>query len=83
MIWFAVLLMMAGFLGEFGLIAWISERTGGLVGGRGWVPAFLLLSLIYFYSHYFFASNTAHVSAMYAHSWVSRSPWGRLRSWRP
>ena len=28
--------------------------------------AFLGLSLVYFYSHYFFASNTAHVSAMYA-----------------
>ena len=25
-----------------------------------------MLTLIYFYSHYFFASNTAHVSAMYA-----------------
>ena len=66
MIWFAVLVMMAGFLGEFGLTAWVSERIGAFVGGRGWVPAFLLLSLTYFYSHYFFASNTAHVSAMYA-----------------
>ncbi len=30
-----------------------------------WVIAFVLLSVIYFYSHYFFASATAHVSAMY------------------
>jgi DASS family divalent anion:Na+ symporter len=29
------------------------------------VTAFLILCLVYFYSHYFFASNTAHVSAMY------------------
>jgi DASS family divalent anion:Na+ symporter len=36
------------------------------VGGLGWQPAFLVLALVYFVSHYFFASNTAHVSAMYA-----------------
>jgi DASS family divalent anion:Na+ symporter len=30
------------------------------------MPAFLGLCLIYFYSHYLFASNTAHVSSMYA-----------------
>jgi DASS family divalent anion:Na+ symporter len=27
--------------------------------------AFIILVLVYFYSHYFFASNTAHVSAMF------------------
>ena len=27
---------------------------------------FLILSLVCFYSHYFFASNTAHVSSMYS-----------------
>jgi DASS family divalent anion:Na+ symporter len=65
-IWFAVLLMMATFLGELGLIEWFTVQVGFLVGGIGWVPGLLSLSLVYFYSHYFFASNTAHVSAMYA-----------------
>jgi divalent anion:Na+ symporter, DASS family len=37
-----------------------------MVGDTGWVMAFGILSLVYFYSHYFFASNTAHVSSMYA-----------------
>ena len=37
-----------------------------MLGEGHWLPAFLGLSLIYFYVHYFFASNTAHVSAMYA-----------------
>jgi DASS family divalent anion:Na+ symporter len=37
----------------------------GLVAGTDWVWAFVILSLVYFYSHYFFASNTAHVSSMY------------------
>lgn len=37
-----------------------------MIGGERWLPAFLGLSFIYFYSHYLFARNTAHVSAMYA-----------------
>jgi divalent anion:Na+ symporter, DASS family len=66
LVWFAALVMMASFLNSLGLIPWFSEWMGGLVAGYNWVPAFLVLSLVYFYSHYFFASNTAHVSAMYA-----------------
>jgi DASS family divalent anion:Na+ symporter len=66
LVWFAALVMMASFLNDLGLIPWFSETMGGLVGGISWVPAFLILSLVYFYSHYLFASNTAHVSAMYA-----------------
>lgn len=66
LIWFAVLVMMASQLGEQGLVEWFSENVASVIGGESWLPAFLGLSLIYFYSHYFFASNTAHVSAMYA-----------------
>ncbi len=65
-IWLSTLVMMASQLSELGLIAWFSQTVGGWFSGVGWVPAFLALSLIYFYSHYFFASNTAHVSSMYA-----------------
>lgn len=65
-VWFAVLVMMATQLGELGLLAWFSERVSGLLGDVHWIPAFVTLSLIYFYVHYLFASNTAHVSAMYA-----------------
>ena len=65
-IWLSTLIMMATFLNELGLIAWFSGSIGGLFGGIGWLPAFLALSLIYFYSHYFFAGNTAHISSMYA-----------------
>ncbi|MFC1662098.1 DASS family sodium-coupled anion symporter, partial [Gemmatimonadota bacterium] len=66
LVWFSALVMMASFLTELGLIPWFSETMGGLFGEMGWVTGFLALSLIYFYSHYFFASNTAHVSGMYA-----------------
>ncbi len=65
-IWFAALVMMATYLGQFGLISWFTGRVGSVVAGIGWVPGFLGLCLIYFYAHYLFASNTTHVSAMYA-----------------
>ena len=65
-VWFAVLVMMASQLGELGLLAWFTDRVSGVLGGGHWLPSFLALGLIYFYVHYFFASNTAHVSALYA-----------------
>ncbi|MBK8899881.1 MAG: anion permease [Anaerolineaceae bacterium] len=66
LVWFAALVMMASQLNSLGLIPWFGDQMGTLVSGAGWVVAFLVLSLAYFYSHYLFASNTAHVSAMYA-----------------
>ena len=65
-IWIGALVMMASYLGDLGVTSWFSERVGAMMGGIGWVPAFLGLSLVYFFSHYFFASQTAHISAMYA-----------------
>ena len=65
-VWFAALLMMATYLGQFGMMKWLTGGVGSMFAGVGWRWGFLGLSLVYFYSHYFFASNTAHVSAMYA-----------------
>ncbi len=65
-IWFAVLVMLAGFLTQFGLIAWFSAHVSATFGGTPWAPGFLALSLVYFYAHYFFASNTAHIGALFA-----------------
>lgn len=64
--WFAALVMMASFLNSLGLIPWFSDLIGGMVSGANWLVAFLVLMVVYFYSHYLFASNTAHVSAMYS-----------------
>jgi DASS family divalent anion:Na+ symporter len=66
LVWFAALVMMASFLNKLGMITWFSEVIKGTVTGIPWVYAFIALALVYFYSHYFFASNTAHVSSMYA-----------------
>ncbi len=66
LVWFAALVMMASFLNELGLIPWFTKSVQGMVGGVNWSIAFLVLCLCYFYSHYLFASQTAHVSSMYA-----------------
>ncbi|PIS02896.1 MAG: anion permease [Chlamydiae bacterium CG10_big_fil_rev_8_21_14_0_10_42_34] len=65
-IWFATLVTLAGFLNTFGLTQWFSQWVVGNISGFSWVTGFVIVSLIYFYSHYFFASIVAHVGAMYA-----------------
>ncbi|TDT33814.1 anion permease [Naumannella halotolerans] len=65
-IFFAVLVGMAAQLNTLGVIDWIGSVVSGLVGGMPWVLAFAILSLVYFYVHYLFASNTAQIVAMYA-----------------
>ncbi|UCC79689.1 MAG: DASS family sodium-coupled anion symporter, partial [Candidatus Zixiibacteriota bacterium] len=65
-IWLSTLVMMATYLNNLGLVAWFSGVVGGLFHNTGWLPAFLALSIVYFYSHYFFAGNTAQISSMYA-----------------
>ncbi|MCP5470370.1 MAG: anion permease [Chlamydiales bacterium] len=64
-IWFAVLIMLATSLSRLGFTPWLSKQAVALVGGMGWAPAFAILAIVYFYAHYFFASNTAHVGAMF------------------
>ncbi|EKT62189.1 DASS family sodium-coupled anion symporter [Providencia burhodogranariea] len=67
-VWFAALVMMASFLGKLGLIKWMSISVGTSIDNMGvsWVWGALILVLIYVYSHYFFASTTAHITAMFA-----------------
>ncbi|VFS46456.1 Inner membrane protein ybhI [Budvicia aquatica] len=67
-VWFAALVMMATFLGKLGLISWLSQSVGGAIDnlGIGWIGGTILLVLVYVYSHYFFASTTAHITAMFA-----------------
>ncbi|KAL8129340.1 hypothetical protein V2J09_018495 [Rumex salicifolius] len=65
--WFAALIAMAGYLNKYGLISWFSETVVKFVGGLGlsWQLSFGILVLLYFYSHYFFASGAAHIGAMF------------------
>lgn len=66
LIWFGALVMMAGQLNELGVIAWFSGTMRDLIAdtGMGWQAASALLILVFLYSHYFFASTTAHITAM-------------------
>ncbi|WP_312329612.1 anion permease [Sphingobacterium sp.] len=65
-IWFAVLVMMASSLNELGFIGWFSDLIKVQIGDLSWQIAFPVIILVYFFSHYIFASATAHVAAMYA-----------------
>lgn len=64
--WFAALVTMASYLNRFGLATWFSNVVVHNVQGLSPYAGFAVLSLLYFYSHYFFASNLAHIGAMYA-----------------
>jgi len=66
LVWFSILVMMANQLNELGFIPWLSKSISGSLGGLSWPIVLIILVLFYFYSHYLFASSTAHVSAMYS-----------------
>ncbi|MDO5651628.1 MAG: DASS family sodium-coupled anion symporter [Moraxella sp.] len=68
LVWFGVLIMMATFLNKLGLVAWFSSSIEQSIAsmGLGWIGAVAILTAIYLYVHYFFASTTAHITAMFA-----------------
>lgn len=66
LMWFAPLLMMATFLTDFGMMSWFANHVSGWVKAFSWPVTFALITLVYFYSHYGFASVTARVTAFYS-----------------
>lgn len=66
LIWFGALVMLAEQLNKLGVIAWASEWMKGAIvaSGMGWQAAAAVLLLAFVFSHYLFASTTAHISAM-------------------
>lgn len=66
--WFAVLVGMSGQLNSSGVISHFADIVGGKLTSMnmGWQPVFGLLNGAYFVLHYMFASQTAHVGALYA-----------------
>ncbi len=71
--WFAALVMMASYLQKLGLIKWFSGVIESNISslGLGWELAVLILVVVYLYTHYFFASTTAHITAMFAAFYVA------------
>jgi len=66
LIWFSILVMMASSLNKLGFMTWFSDRVVEKIEFLPTSFALLALGLIYFYSHYFFASNLAHIGAMFS-----------------
>nr|WP_246362653.1 DASS family sodium-coupled anion symporter [Marinobacter oulmenensis] len=66
LVWFGALVMMATQLNTLGVIDWFSGaiQQGIVSTGLGWPASTALLVLVFLYSHYFFASTTAHITAM-------------------
>lgn len=64
-IWYGGLVMMASALGETNLPTLFAENIASFTTGWSWVTALGILAVVYFYSHYGFASITAHVTAMF------------------
>jgi DASS family divalent anion:Na+ symporter len=66
--WFAVLVGMSGQLNSLGVISHFANLVGSqlVAANMGWPIVFLLLNAAYFILHYMFASQTAHVGALYS-----------------
>lgn len=68
MFWMGSLIALAGALSSSGFIKVVADMAGAAIQSAGisWLMAFIILVLIYVYSHYAFASVSAHIGAMYA-----------------
>lgn len=66
LVWMGALVGLASLLSSKGFIPWFSAAVAGGLTGVPWIACLALLVIIYIYSHYGFASLTAHISAMYA-----------------
>lgn len=65
LVWMGTMIALAGQLNKTGFIKWFATIVGAEVSGINWIAAFVILILIYMYSHYIFASLTVHITAMY------------------
>lgn len=65
MIWIGLLIMLAGKLNQYGMVNWFGKEFSGYLQGMPGLAIFILVAAIYVYVHYFFASATAHISALF------------------
>ena len=62
--WFATLVTLADGLTRVGFVKWFAESIAGQLGGVSPTAAMVVLIAVFFFSHYMFASVTAHTTAM-------------------
>ncbi|MEN6411339.1 MAG: DASS family sodium-coupled anion symporter [Veillonellales bacterium] len=65
LIWMGVLVNMAAYLAKLGLITWFAKLVEVHLAGISWLSVMIILCIIYTFVHYGFASNTAHVMALF------------------
>jgi L-tartrate/succinate antiporter len=64
LVWFATLVALADGLAKVGFVKWFAETIGAQMVGVSPMVAMLGLVAVFFFTHYLFASITAHVTAM-------------------
>jgi Di- and tricarboxylate transporters len=66
LVWMGSLMALATALNKLGLIKWGADLVAGSLAGVYWMTSLGILLAVFMWSHYAFASLSAHVSAMYA-----------------
>ncbi len=64
LVWFATLVALADGLNKVGFVKWFADSIGSQVAGMPPTVAMVVLVSVFFFTHYLFASSTAHVTAM-------------------
>jgi len=62
--WFATLVALADGLNRVGFVKWFADAVAAHMGGFSPFTAMILLVLVFYFTHYLFASITAHVTAL-------------------
>jgi len=65
LIWIGLLIMLASKLNEYGMVSWFGKEFGIHLQGYPRLAVYMMVAAIYCYIHYFFASATAHISALF------------------
>ncbi|RZI47411.1 DASS family sodium-coupled anion symporter [Rickettsiales endosymbiont of Peranema trichophorum] len=66
LIWYAVLVVMSGYLTKLGVMEWAGANIESLISMEHVTYSIAGLILFYFYIHYMFASITAHAAVLYS-----------------
>jgi L-tartrate/succinate antiporter len=64
LVWFATLVALADGLNKVGFVKWFADTIGAQMTGYSPTVAMIALVTVFFFTHYLFASVTAHVTAM-------------------
>ena len=64
LVWFATLVALADGLNKVGFVKWFADSVGAQVAGFSPGAVVVVLVAVFFFTHYLFASITAHATAM-------------------